>query len=358
MKSDLLIKIEEQVALGNVISHRHKTLPLTIYNYSRTCQYDKAWNDITLKCRSLVLDDEGNIIANPLPKFFNIEEHIQEDGAYNFDINQNYEVFEKMDGSYIQLYFYEGQWIINSKGSFYSDHVGYAWEIIKEKYLERLNYIDKNFTYIFELLHPNTRIVCNYGQEKELYLLAIRDKKGFELNLEFAEGCFNLVPSHKKLSFEELKALNLQNKEGYVLKFKNGFRLKIKFADYIELHKIITNISSYDIYDFLKEGKDISILLENTPDEFDEWVHTKVAELKSEYDKIDFYSRKLFVELGDKLGIRENYSKRDFAMLLLDMPDLPAYAKSILFNMFDKKDYSHIIWKFIKPDYEKPFSEV
>jgi RNA ligase len=55
MKSDVLIQIEEQVTLGNIISHKHKTLPLTIYNYSRTCQYDKKWNEFTLKCRSLVL---------------------------------------------------------------------------------------------------------------------------------------------------------------------------------------------------------------------------------------------------------------------------------------------------------------
>lgn len=360
MKSDLLIKIEEQIALGNIISHRHKNLPLTIYNYSRTCQYDKSWNDITLKCRSLVLDDEGNIVANSLPKFFNIEEHIV-DGIYNFDITQPYEVFEKMDGSYIQLYYYNGEWVINSKGSFSSDHVGYAWEIIREKYLPALNWLEKGlqrYTYIFELIYPDTRIVCDYGDEKELYLLSVRDRDGSELNLEMFEDKFKLVPSHTKLSFDELKALNLKNKEGFVLKFKDGMRLKIKFSDYVELHKIITNISSYDIYNFLKEGKDISILLENTPDEFDDWVHKKVAELKSKYDKIDFYSRKLFVELGDKLGIRENYSKRDFAMLLLDMPELPSYVKSILFNMFDKKDYSHIIWKFIKPDYEKPFSEV
>ena len=358
MKSDVLIQIEEQVTLGNIISHKHKTLPLTIYNYSRTCQYDKKWNEFTLKCRSLVLDDAGNIIANPLPKFFNLEEHIV-DGIYNFDITQPYEVFEKMDGSYIQLYFYEKEWIINSKGSFYSDHVLIAKEILNTKYKDILEKLDKNYTYIFELISREKRIVLDYGDIEDLFLLAVRETStGIELNISDFKDYFNLTPSHKKLSFEELKSLNLKNKEGYVLKFENNFRLKIKFSDYIELHKIITNISSYDIWEYLKEGKNISVLLENTPDEFDNWVHTKIANLKLEYNKIALHSRKLFVELGNKLRIKEDYSKKVFAMLLLDMPELSSYYKSILFNMFDKKDYSYIIWKVIKPDYEKPFSEI
>ena len=51
-----------------VIAQRHPTLPLLIYNYSRTTQFSGIWDDITLNCRGLVLDLEGNVIAKPFPK--------------------------------------------------------------------------------------------------------------------------------------------------------------------------------------------------------------------------------------------------------------------------------------------------
>ena len=72
MKYDLDI-LNDYIEKGLVIKQVHPTLPLSIYNYSRTCQYGGLWDDITLNCRGLVLDNKGNVIAKPFPKFFNYE---------------------------------------------------------------------------------------------------------------------------------------------------------------------------------------------------------------------------------------------------------------------------------------------
>ncbi|MDV7390170.1 hypothetical protein RZS08_02400, partial [Arthrospira platensis SPKY1] len=44
------------------------------------------------------------------------------------------------------------------------------------------------------------------------------------------------------LTFDELQALNIPNHEGYIVRFDNGHRVKIKFADYLRLHKIKEDI--------------------------------------------------------------------------------------------------------------------
>ena len=101
---------------GLVIKQNHPTLPLSIYNYSRTCQYDGMWDDITLNCRGLVLDLDGNVIAKPFPKFFNYEEHTPEEIP-----NESFEVYEKMDGSLGIFFYYEGEWHMATRGSFTSE---------------------------------------------------------------------------------------------------------------------------------------------------------------------------------------------------------------------------------------------
>jgi len=101
MKYDLNI-LSKYIDEGLVIKQVHPTLPLSIYNYSRECQYSGKWDDITLNCRGLVLDNKGNVIAKPFPKFFNYEELKPEDIP-----NENFEVYEKMDGSLGILFYYE-----------------------------------------------------------------------------------------------------------------------------------------------------------------------------------------------------------------------------------------------------------
>jgi RNA ligase len=113
MKIDLNI-LNDYIGRGLVVKQDHPTLPLSIYNYSRACQYDNAWDDVTIMCRGLVLDNEGNVVAKPFKKFWNIEE--------NYHIpTQDFIVQEKLDGSFILAFFYNGELIISSKGSFISD---------------------------------------------------------------------------------------------------------------------------------------------------------------------------------------------------------------------------------------------
>ncbi|NCW47728.1 MAG: hypothetical protein EBV95_06335 [Actinobacteria bacterium] len=91
--------INKYVEDGLVVKQDHPGYPISIYNYSRTCQYEGKWDDITLSCRGLVLDNEGNVVAKPFPKFFNYEELEGMTFRPSKIPNETFDVFEKMDGS-------------------------------------------------------------------------------------------------------------------------------------------------------------------------------------------------------------------------------------------------------------------
>ncbi len=57
---------------GLLRCQKHNELPLLIWNYSEQVQFDDLWDEVTLMCRGLVTDQEGNVIARSFSKFFNI----------------------------------------------------------------------------------------------------------------------------------------------------------------------------------------------------------------------------------------------------------------------------------------------
>ena len=87
---------------GLLHKQTHPTLDLTIWNYSPKVQYERLWDEITLQCRGLVTNSKGVIVARPFKKFFNYEEYRPEDIP-----NEDYVVYEKMDGSLGILFYYE-----------------------------------------------------------------------------------------------------------------------------------------------------------------------------------------------------------------------------------------------------------
>lgn len=134
MKFDIN-KLRQYETDGWIMSHNHKELPLIIWNYTQGTQYEGKWDEITLNCRGIVTDTDGVVVAKGFKKFFNYEEK-------KTKLPETFEgtrIYDKVDGSYIQLFNYNDQWIVNSKGSFYSDHVGWAEEIFKTKSIDTLN---------------------------------------------------------------------------------------------------------------------------------------------------------------------------------------------------------------------------
>jgi RNA ligase len=398
MKYDLTI-LSKYIDEGLIIKQVHPTLQLSIYNYSRECQYDGKWDDITLNCRGLVLDNKGNVIAKPFPKFFNYEELKQGDIP-----NENFEVYEKMDGSLGILFYYEeelsderryniwfnnnyqtgmerffdpnnlpdfddpyyeptptikGEWHMATRGSFTSEQAIKAKQILDTKY--NVSSLRKTRTYLFEIIYPENRIVVDYGNDEKLVLLAVIDTESGEEIPNSAlyfmvEDGWDVVTTYKTWGedWETLKREISKDNEGYVIRFSGGMRMKIKGTEYVRLHKILTNFSTKDIWELLKNNEPMEPFLERVPDEFDDWVKRTVMNLRYSFHHIDERAGKLHdgFRYGKYNDRDPEPTKKEFAEYVKQFPKELA---AVMFKMWDKQPYDNIIWSMIKPKYEKPF---
>ena len=355
MKFDLNI-LNDYLEKGLVVKNDHPTLPISIYNYSRTCQYENNWDEITKQCRGLILDNEGYVVAKTFNKFFNMEELTLGDIP-----DETFEVFEKLDGSLGILFWYEGKWILSSKGSFTSEQAIKGREILDSKY--NVHPIPKGYTTLVEIIYPQNRIVCDYGDDVSLVVLSmISNTSGKELEhdslkLIGEETKMPLVKKYDGISdYDTLKSMIDKEREGYVIRFRNGFRMKIKREEYVRLHKILTEFSNVDIWKYLKDGKNIDELLDRVPDEFDKWVKTTIQDLKYGC----FQLRETAGKLHDgfrygKFGDRDpEPSKKEFAEFVMKQQEV---LHAIMFAMWDHNNekVEDIIWKLVKPKYSKPF---
>ena len=387
---------------GLLHKQTHPTLDLTIWNYSPKVQYEKLWDDITLQCRGLVTNSKGEIVARPFKKFFNYEEHKPEDIP-----NEDYVVYEKMDGSLGILFYYKeeltderryniwfnnnyetgmerffdpnnlpdfenpyyeptpktkGEWILATRGSFTSPQAIKGKEILDRHDISALR---KDNTYLFEIIYPENRIVVDYGDEEKLVVIGgIHTETGEEIPdsslFWMQDAGFEVVTTYKTWGegYDLLKEEISKDREGYVIRFKNGFRMKIKGEEYKRLHKILTNISNRDIWEYLKDNKPFDELLEKVPDEFNDWVKTTIRDLKYAC----FQLRETAGKLHDgfrygKFNDRDpEPSKKEFAEFVMKQQKV---LHAIMFAMWEKNNpkVDEIIWKLVKPTYSKPFKK-
>lgn len=351
MKYDLKI-LNDCIEKGLVIKQVHPTLPLSIYNYSRTCQYDKLWDEVTLDCRGLVLDSEGNVIAKPFPKFFNMEELSDSEIP-----KEGFEVFEKMDGSLGICFHYNGEWYMATRGSFVSEQAIKGRELLN-KYNYKTGLIP-GYTYLFEIIYSENRIVVDYGNYEGLAVLGAYDNKtGKEVSIDemYSEG-FDVVKKYDGVNdFAKLKGMVGDNAEGYVIRFNSGMRMKIKGDEYVRLHKILTNFSTTDIWELLRTDGNMNEFLERVPDEFDKWVKSTISDLKYAHFQICERAGKLHdgFRYGKYGDVYPEPTKKEFAEFVM-MQYVP--LRSVMFAMWDKKPYDDIVWKLIKPKWSKPFKK-
>ena len=328
--------LKEMLAKGYVIRQKHPTEKLWIYNYTTATQYERVWNEITVQCRGLILDEKYQIIGRPFEKFFNLGELENQ-----LLPDEPFEVYEKMDGSLGILYWYQGKAFMATRGSFQSEQSVVANELLQKKYGHLVAQLEQDKTYLFEIIYPANRIVLDYGDLKDLILLAVID------NATGKDGAlpdigFPLVKTYKNLKdIARLKELEEKNREGFVVRFQSGLRYKIKFAEYVRIHRNITKISSVAVWESLCKEQSLEKILDELPDEFYDWVKQKEAHLQAQFQAIELQCQTDYKELA---------TRKETALYFQTC----AYP-SVLFKMLDKQNYAPAIWKRLKPPFEKPF---
>jgi RNA ligase len=384
--SDLTAAIEA----GHISRKTHPTLPLSIYTYTRTAQYSRAWTPATIRCRGLVVDDlTYEVVAWPFPKFFNVAEHALGHPYAPPLPAEGFEVYDKVDGSLGIVFHYDGRWRAASKGSFISEQAEWA-----QRWLDGrdTNDLIPGTTYLTEIVYPQNRIVVDYGDRHDLVLLAAYDTDGNEiqegLHLDWAE-IGSIVRRWPALPLPELLKLTEANTrpdgqptsgmhaEGYVLRFTSGLRAKAKLAEYVRLHKVLTGITERDIWRYLgmqlavtqppkliakalgcsvaeiealdAGGKGpLDALLEQVPDEFDAWVRGVAARLERSAEDLAARMVAEYEAIRHLAGDRGEFAR---AAQRIEHPGL----RASMFLMLDKKDAGLHLWRAIKPEAADPF---
>jgi RNA ligase len=120
---------------------------LHLYCYTRNAVYDRKWTPAALMCRGLILDYESKrVISTPFPKFFNVSEGDQTIPDLSF------EIFEKLDGSMIQIFHHNGAWRTATKGSLRSEQAMWAADVMEASDLSALV---RGTTYLAEAVGPS-----------------------------------------------------------------------------------------------------------------------------------------------------------------------------------------------------------
>lgn len=245
--------LAQHILAGLVRAQDHPTLPLRILNYTERCAYDGAWDDVTRQCRGLIYDTATfEVVARPFPKFFNYGQP----GAADLDLDAPAWVTEKMDGSLGILYPViedGGVYAVATRGSFTSEQALHATEVWRERYAGGPWFPTPGYSYLFEIIYPGNRIVCDYGDTDDLVLLAALSTETGGVRLP--EGWPG--PSAEQHPYrtlrEALEAEPRPNAEGFVVTMfipdGREERVKIKQDDYVALHRILTGTNARNVWE-------------------------------------------------------------------------------------------------------------
>lgn len=344
---------KELIDEGYISVQKHPEADYFIYNYSPKTMYEGKWNEFTMLARGLILNSKNVIIARPFKKFFNMQEYTDQIPEELIN-NAPCEIYEKVDGSLGVLYHLpSGEPRIATRGSFMSEQSVEANKIFNEKY--RAFDFDQDYTFLFEIIYPSNRIVVNYGEMRDLILLGgIHKETGEEAPYLMLQEYSLLmgVPLVEKYNFvdvnEMLKFMKEQpqkNSEGFVIKFSTGLRMKVKYDEYVKLHSIVTNISTTSIWEYLKDGVSLENLFSQLPDEFYKWIDKTAFGLNNQYNTYEQMCKEIISqELNDEW---------DMATVAKYFIGKYPNESGILFAMLKGKNYRDIIWKMIRPKFEK-----
>lgn len=222
---------------------------LVILNYD---QIDSPRKDpVSDECRGLVVSSGGNLVARSFKRFYNLGE--QSADETNFNWSKSFST-TKVDGSLIIIYFYNGEWRINTRGSFGDSEIctdcGFTWSSLV-KSLVSVEKLNPQYTYVAELCSRYNKVVVDYPTPC-VYILSAFDGENelsFDEAVELTENCGFEVPEVNVFASAKdvLDYIELMQKqyaggwEGVVLRDNENRRIKVKNPLYVALHHIKDN---------------------------------------------------------------------------------------------------------------------
>ena len=320
-------------------SHRHVSYPnLVLLKYN---QINSPMGErICQECRGLILDESNNwdVVCCPFFKFFN-----HGDGhAAPIDWGSA-RVYDKLDGSIMSLYTYDGVLRVASSGM--ADAQGQVNTLLGETSFAGLfwqTWLDLGYecpkehflTFMFEMMTPYNRIVCRY-EKPRLVLLGVRNNVTLEEYRpetwaeQYGWECVKYYDMNNIEDVVEMaKTLNPMEREGFVVcdNVRGGGsfgRVKVKNPTYVALHH-------------LKSGLSVKRLLEIVVAREDEEFLTYFPEFKTEFEQTKSKYLGLIEEIDRTYQeYKDIPGQKEFAEAVLKFP-----YSGVLFQMRKAKHSS------------------
>lgn len=316
---------------------RHDFNNLVGFKYTTNTVYSGDWNPVTLYARGIVFDkDTGKVLAYPFEKFFNFGELVDDQSnlttlAHDVIAHQGYDnllrdistqsfrVMDKLDGSLGIMFWTGKKWLIKTAGSFESEQALWANNWAADNI--DVTKLDKNCTYMFEIIYDEDVHPIKYDFEG-LVLLGINDNTTMKEKpfTDIVHTAFELKINHAEvLEFSKLLevltyAKKLPNtKEGVVVTFDNGFKVKIKGDEFLALQRIFHYLSPAVIWEnFDWENAESSYdIAEQYAEDFIKNIPEELTDMKEVANQI---SEKFFMNMTEVVNygqqLRADYPVR------------------------------------------------
>ena len=292
---------------------------------------------ICCEARGLILDSANDfkVVRMAFEKFFNYEE------PYATPIDWESAVAaEKIDGSLISVWFYNGEWRVSTNSTINAEDAPLADQNFYKNFYDlfcvasrnsglRTDKLNPNYCYTFELVSKFNKIVISYD-EPALYHIMTRDLTTLE---EVEVDCGVQKPRqyslNSKAAYELLVRSFDESHEGIVVKDKFGTRVKIKTPLYFQLHRTINNGA-------LTAERILEIIRANEQDEFLSYfpeLRERFEDIKKQEQEALEKTGKIIFEVGlwqlQHLG---QSNRRAFASKYKDKP-----YSSLYFLAYDGK---------------------
>ena len=314
---------------------------------------DEFWDKYDgfyLECRSVVIDiKENRLVVTPFKKFRNLDE-CEETSIENISKRikdaKCVEFSDKLDGSMQAVRYYNDNIVMCGSTSLNPES---SWRL-KDGYhmlFQRAGYIDlimdnPLLTFIFEYISMKDAHVVVYSKEQEgLYLIGIRNSvTGEEYSYKEVNRFANKysIPTTRVFDktlddvIKELDDKKSNEAEGFVVNI-DGYKVKIKYNDYVNMHRILSEISSINlvikniadgIFDDMisKVPKAYKDRVMQTANIVFKYIHNTELKIKEYFDKAPKDDKKEFmlwvesnVPNSIKAFVREKYYGREYNLI-------------------------------------------
>ena len=262
-------------------------------------------------------------------------------------LDEEYSVYEKLNGHLCILFSHDCEWINTTKGSWDHEFIPLDREILEEDIIPNIDTLPfpewlgtiESFTYLFEIIADYDKhlmfddYIKRYEKNTAVLIGVIHNETGKSLPYEDLVSIAQHLGTFVPFKYDHMKITDIDSwfshmdTEGYVLHFlESDYRIKVKTDWYLKHHYIASLITNGKIKKLFLEYVDDEGVYEKIPEEF----HANYRAILNDYrDHVNKYKCDMTKKLG-ALALK-NVDEKQLIMSIVGTNN--SIDKSALFSL-------------------------